>query len=61
MGLIENGGIDAENTVEGECLHVEGDGKGHDMDVISEIIAIDHVIGVGHDKFLISDSCIAVG
>ena len=61
MGLIENGGLDAEDTVEGGCLHFEGNGKGHDMDVISEIVAIDHVAWVCHDKFLISDRCITVG
>ena len=61
MSLIENGGIDAEDTVEGGYLHFEGDGKGHDKDIISEIVAVDHVIGVGHDKFLIPDSCVAVG
>ena len=53
MGGVEDSGVDAEVAVEGRGLQLEGHRKGHNLNVLCQIVSIDLVLRVGHDVLCI--------
>ena len=56
MGGVEYSGVDAEIAVEGGGLELEGHWKGHNLNVLGQVVAVDLILRIGHDVL-----CISVG